>query len=78
MVPGVGELPQYQQADQVTDLQGVVARVAAVVDADRASLDPGAQFVAVGAVLDEAPGLKVGENVHGSMVPHPGVVARLN
>src|SRR6202035_367737 len=43
----------------------------AVVHADRSSLNPGAQLVAVGAVLDEAPGLEVGEKVHAFMIPHP-------
>ena len=71
LVPGVREAPQHQQADQVADLERVRARVAAVVHADLASLDPGAQRVAVGAVLDEAPGLKVGEKVHAVMIPHP-------
>jgi hypothetical protein len=61
VVPGVGELTQHQQADQVADLERVVARVAAVVDADRPSADPGAQRVTVGTVLDEAAGLEVGD-----------------
>src|SRR6202035_1938708 len=71
VVPGVSEAPQHQEADEVADVEGVRARVAAVVHADRASLNPVAQRVAVGAVLDEAPGLEVGEKVHAFMIPHP-------
>jgi len=59
-------------------VEGVRARVAAVVHADRASLDPGAQRVTVGTVLDEAPGLKVGEKVivDGIQKVRPGQVVQ--
>ena len=65
VVPGVGEPAQHEQPDQVADLQRVRARVGPVVETKPAGLDPGAQRLAVSAVLHEATGLEVGEKVHG-------------
>jgi len=61
VVPGVGEPAQHEQADQVADLQRVRARVRPVVETKPAGLDPGAQRLAVSAVLHEAAGLEVGD-----------------
>ena len=65
--PAVLEPAQHEQADQVAGVQAVGRRVAAVVERDRALLATprrAAQDVAVGAVLDEAARLEVGEQVH--------------
>ena len=64
-VPGVLEAAQHEQADQVADVQAVGGRIAAVVQRDRTLGEPSGQCGAVGALLHEAAGLEVGDQVGG-------------
>ena len=75
VVPGVGERRSTSRPIRLpTCRESRSGR--SRTNADGASGDPGAQRVAVGTVLDEAPGLKVGEKIHGDMIPYPAQLLR--
>ena len=63
-MPGQLETAQTELTHEVPDVQRVGCRVESDVDADRSRLQPPGECRAVGAVVDEATGLEVGEQVH--------------
>ena len=72
---GIVEATQHQQSEQIADVEAVSGRIAPEVEGDRSLRHAGRQTVSVDALLHQAAGFQVGEDV---VVGHLPIVTRIS